>query len=177
MNKKRPRLQKELLFNLSLLTAAAVLVAVASALVSQLVTPRRAAVVLSFLIVADIAVVAIIGRYLINKLVLQPLHDLNQTTTRIAAGNLDAPAPEASTAEFTELANKFNHMTSALRGAGALFGSIPGGWSRLCSGWSARRALDGGEWLLCRTRNMSAHSAIDRPCRFGVSTVSAAFRK
>jgi two-component system NtrC family sensor kinase len=115
VNKKLPPLQKELLFNLGLLTAAAVSVAFASALVSQLVTPRLAAVVLSLLVVADIAVVSVFGHYLIKKLVLRPLDALNTTTSQIAEGDLGALASEASTAEFTELAEKFNQMTAALR--------------------------------------------------------------
>lgn len=119
MKQKHPRLQKELLLNLGLLTAAAISLAVASALVSQLVAPAFGAMVIGFSIVADLAVVALFGRYLIKKLVLTPLEELNKITSRIAEGELDAVAPDAETTEFTELAAKFNDMTTALREAQA----------------------------------------------------------
>lgn len=119
MKPNLPRLQRELLLNLGLLTLAAISLAVASALVSQLVTPAFGAVVIGFSIVADLAVVALFGRYLIKKLVLTPLEELNKITSRIAEGELDALAPAAETTEFTELASKFNDMTATLRDAQA----------------------------------------------------------
>ncbi len=110
-----PRLHRELLFNLGLLTAAAISVAVISALVAQVVAPKLAAAVLIALIAADLAIVFVFGKYLVNRLVLRPLKDLNRATLDVSSGDLGVRVPTAETQEFADLANRFNEMTTRLR--------------------------------------------------------------
>lgn len=119
MGSNRPQLQRELLFSLGLLTAAAVSLAVVSALVAQLARPGLAIVVLVLLIVADVAVVFLFGRHLIDRLVLRPLAELNRATESISDGDLSVRVPDAETIEFSELADRFNRMTTALQRAQA----------------------------------------------------------
>lgn len=110
-----PRLHRELLFNLGLLTAAAISVAVISALVAQVVAPKLAAAVLISLIAADLAIVFVFGKYLVNRLVLRPLKDLNRATLDVSSGDLGVRVPTPETQEFADLANRFNEMTTRLR--------------------------------------------------------------
>ncbi len=113
-NVRRPSLKRELLFNLALLTAAALSLAVATALVAQLLQPRYAVVVLIALIVGDLLVLFLFGRYLVERLVLKPMGALTDVADELAAGNLHRRAPPAETEEFTQLADRFNRMTERL---------------------------------------------------------------
>ena len=112
--RRPPSLERELLFNLALLTAAALSLAVATALIAQLLEPRYALVALVSLILADVLIVFLFGRYLINRLVVRPMRDLVRAADALAAGNLDERAPPAETRDFTELAERLNHMTERL---------------------------------------------------------------
>src|SRR3990172_9226497 len=69
----RPSLRRELLVNFALLVVAALSLAVVTALVAAALPPRTAALALVLLIVADVAVVFVLGRYLLDRLGLQPL--------------------------------------------------------------------------------------------------------
>lgn len=111
---RRPSLKRELLFNLALLTAAALSLAVATALVVQILQPRYALVVLTALIVADVVVLFLFGRYLVERLVLKPMHALTAVADELAAGNLARRAPPTETEEFSHLADRFNRMTERL---------------------------------------------------------------
>lgn len=116
----RPGLKRELLFNLALLTAAALSLAVATALIAQVLRPRYAVVVLTALIVADVVVLFLFGRYLVERLVLKPMHALTEVADELSAGNLARRAPPAETEEFTQLADRFNRMTDRLVSAQSL---------------------------------------------------------
>ncbi len=110
----RPSLARELLWNLALLTGAALSLAVIMALAVQALQPRVAVPALLFLIIADLAIVFVFGRYLIGKLVLRPMRDLMAAADALAAGDLDRRAPGAGTREFDRLAERINGMTEAL---------------------------------------------------------------
>lgn len=112
---RAPRLQRELLFGFGLLTAAAVSLAVLSALVAQVVPPSLAAAVLVLLVVADVGVVFVFARHLIHKFVLMPLSELDEATREVAAGDLDVQVPIPESREFAELAFRFNEMTARLQ--------------------------------------------------------------
>lgn len=114
MPAKRPTLRRELLVNLGLLVAAALTLAVVTALLAALMRPGVAAVALVALVVADVAVVFVFGRDLLNRLVLRPMAQLTAAADQLAAGNLAHRAPPAETRDFTELAGRFNAMTDQL---------------------------------------------------------------
>jgi signal transduction histidine kinase len=113
----KPRLQRELLFNLGLLTAAAVSLAVISALFAQVLPPGLATAGLAFLIVADVAVIFLFSRHMVNRLVLKPMAELDRATGAVAGGDLSARVPDTETADFDDLAHRFNEMTARLRRA------------------------------------------------------------
>ena len=110
----RPTLRRELLFNLGLLVAAALTLAVGTALLVGLMRPGLAAAALVALVAADVAIVFVFGRDLLNRLVLRPMSQLTAAADQLAAGNLTHRAPPAETRDFTELAGRFNAMTDQL---------------------------------------------------------------
>jgi len=111
---RRPRLARELLWNLGLLGAAALSLAVGTALAAGAFPPRVALVGLGALIAADLAVLVVFGRYLVGRLVLRPVQSLMAAADRVAAGDLAARAPAAETEEFSRLAERLNEMTETL---------------------------------------------------------------
>jgi two-component system NtrC family sensor kinase len=110
----RPTLRRELLFNLGVLVAAALTLAVAAALLVGLMRPGLAAAALVALVGGDVAVVFVFGRHLLNRLVLHPMAELTAVADQLTAGNLTHRAPPAETRDFTELAGRFNAMTEQL---------------------------------------------------------------
>ncbi len=110
----RPTLRHELLWNLGLLVAAALILAVGTALLVSLMRPGFAVAALVGLVAGDVAVVFVFGRYLLNRLVLHPMAELTAAADQLTAGNLSHRAPPAETRDFTELAGRFNAMTDQL---------------------------------------------------------------
>ncbi len=110
----RPGLKRELLFGLALLATAALSIAVLATLLAQLFRPDFAVIALVVLIVADVTVLFLFGRYLVERLVLTPLGALTRGADEVASGNLVHRAPVAETREFAHLAERFNHMTERL---------------------------------------------------------------
>jgi signal transduction histidine kinase len=110
----RPTLKRELLVNFALLVVAALSLAVVTALVAAALSPRTAAIALVLLIVADVTVVFVFGRYLLDRLVLTPMSALTAAAEQLAAGNMTQRAQPAETRDFTELAERFNAMTDLL---------------------------------------------------------------
>ncbi len=111
---KRPALARVLLWNFALLMAAAVALAIITALAAQALEPRFALVGFLLLIAADLAVLFVFGRYLISRFVLRPLDSLREAADAIAAGSLESRAPASETRELNELADRLNQMTEAL---------------------------------------------------------------
>ncbi len=112
-----PSLRRELLVNLAILVAAALLLAVATALLVALLDPEFTAVALAGLVAADVAVVFVFGRHLLDRLVLKPMAALRAAADEIAAGDLARRAPSAETRDFTELGERLNYMTGRLLSA------------------------------------------------------------
>ncbi len=112
-------MERELLFNIALISGAAISLAVLTALVAQLLQPRHAVVGLVALIVADVAVLFLFARYLLDKLVLRPLQELIRVADELAAGELEARAPPGATLELAHLGERFNRMTDRLLAARA----------------------------------------------------------
>jgi signal transduction histidine kinase len=112
---RRPTLARELLWNLGLLTVAALSLAIATTLFVQALAPRAALFALVGLIVADIAVLFVFGRSLVRRHVLEPVSSLIAAADAIAQGDLTTRVPAADTEELHRLAERINEMTAALQ--------------------------------------------------------------
>jgi signal transduction histidine kinase len=120
--RRRPSLRTELLFNLAVLAAGALVLAVLSAFLAPLLgSGALGAVLLTLLVVADVATFIAFGRYLVSRLVTEPMEELVEATHAVAAGELSRRAPPGGTREFERLAASVNQMTDRLLDAqGAL---------------------------------------------------------
>ncbi|MGD2136118.1 MAG: HAMP domain-containing sensor histidine kinase [Gemmatimonadales bacterium] len=103
-----------MLFSFALLAGAALSLAVVTALIAQSFRPGLALIALLGLILADVVVIFLFGRYLIARLVLKPMADLTEAADALASGDLERRAPQAETREFSEVAERFNRMTERL---------------------------------------------------------------
>ena len=110
----KPALRTELLFYLSFLAAAALLVGVATMLVVTVLAPERTFVLLLLLVALEVAVFVVFGRHLVNRLVLWPLERVVATADAVADGDLARRAPDAETNDFSTLAERLNRMTDHL---------------------------------------------------------------
>ena len=110
----KPALRTELLFYLSFLAAAALLVGVATLLVATSFAPERMFVLVMLMIALEVGVFIVFGRYLVNRLVLWPLERVVATADAVADGDLGRRAPDAETRDFATLAERLNRMTDHL---------------------------------------------------------------
>src|SRR5216110_736860 len=110
----KPALRTELLFYLSFLAAAALLVGVATLLVATSFAPEQTFALVMLLVALEVAVFVVFGRYLVNRLVLWPLERLVATADAVADGDLGRRAPDAETRDFATLAERLNRMTDHL---------------------------------------------------------------
>src|SRR6266702_1628884 len=110
----KPALRTELLFYLSFLAAAALLVGVATILVASTFAPQRTFVLVLLLVALEVGVFVVFGRYLVNRLVLWPLDRVVAAADAVADGDLGARAPDAETRDFSTLAERLNRMTDHL---------------------------------------------------------------
>jgi len=117
-----PSLRTELLVNLAVLAAGALVLAVLSSVLAPLLGHGFLGfVLLTALIGADIAVFLGFGRYLVSRLVTAPMESLVEATQAVASGELARRASPAGTREFDHLADSVNQMTERLLDAqGAL---------------------------------------------------------
>jgi two-component system, NtrC family, sensor kinase len=110
-----PSLRLELVATLALLATASLLVAVVCVLLfTGPVISQSAAIWLSVLIAADVAVFVAFGAYQLRRLVNRPLDEVVGATEAIAGGDLSRRVPPAASAEFAQLANSVNRMTDRL---------------------------------------------------------------
>src|SRR6059058_2804832 len=110
----KPALRTELLFYLSFLAAAALLVGVATTVVAGSIAPGEEFWMVMALVALEVGVFVVFGRHLVTRLVLRPLGQLTATADAVAAGDLDARAPDAETRDFATLAARLNRMTDHL---------------------------------------------------------------
>jgi two-component system, NtrC family, sensor kinase len=110
----KPALRTELLFYLSFLAAAALLIGVATMLVATSFAPERTFALVMLLVGLEVAVFVVFGRYLVNRLVLWPLERVVATADAVADGDLARRAPDAETRDFATLAERLNRMTDHL---------------------------------------------------------------
>src|SRR5205809_2306928 len=110
----KPALRTELLFYLSFLAAAALLVGVATLLVATSFAPEGTFALVMLMIALEVGVFIVFGRYLVNRLVLWPLERVVATADAVADGDLGRRAPDAETRDFATLAARLNRMTDHL---------------------------------------------------------------
>src|SRR5216117_915842 len=110
----KPALRTELLFYLSFLAAAALLVGVATLLVATSFAPEGTFALVMLMIALEVGVFIVFGRYLVNRLVLWPLERVVATADAVADGDLGRRAPDAETRDFATLAERLNRMTDRL---------------------------------------------------------------
>ena len=110
-----PSLRTELLGNLAVLATAALMLAVASLLVfTGIAESTNAALWLTLLVLADVAIFVIFGGYLVRRLVLLPLNEIVAAAEAIAEGDLARRAPLTGSVELARLATSLNRMTTRL---------------------------------------------------------------
>ncbi|HVO36212.1 MAG TPA: ATP-binding protein [Gemmatimonadales bacterium] len=121
-SRPNPSLRTELLLNLAVLAAGALVLAVLSAVLSPLLGRGFLGfALLTVLIAADVAIFLGFGRFLISRLVTAPMEALVEATQAVASGELSRRAPPGGTREFDHLAESVNQMTERLLDAqGAL---------------------------------------------------------
>src|SRR5437867_12215401 len=110
----KPALRTELLFYLSFFAAAALLVGVATTLVAGILTAEWQFAMIMVLVALEVGIFILFGRHLVNRLVLRPLAALMATADAVAAGDLNARAPDAETRDLATLAERLNRMTDHL---------------------------------------------------------------
>jgi len=111
----RPSLRSELLINIAVLAAGALILAAASVLLTpSFGNGLPGAAWLGVLIAADLLIFVLFGRYLVMRLITQPIDALVTATEAVAGGELTRRAPPAATRELDTLAASVNRMTERL---------------------------------------------------------------
>jgi len=111
-----PTLRRELTISLVVIFAGACAVAVGGVaiLMPRLQSVRSTILYLTVLFVADVAVFAAFGRYLIRRRLLATLDDLLEGAEAIAAGDYKRRLPRGETAEISRVADALNRMAERL---------------------------------------------------------------
>ena len=114
-SRSKPSLRTELMVNLAVLAAGALVLAVCSAVLAPLLgRGLRGFTFLAALVAADVVVFIGFGRYLVTRLVTEPMETLVGATQAVAAGELSRRAPRGATRELDRLAESVNLMTERL---------------------------------------------------------------
>src|SRR5207248_7384551 len=92
--RRKPSLRTELLFNLAFLATAALLLGVGTILIVQVVAPDltlpQAFPLVLAIILLDVGVFIVFGRYLVTRHVLRPVGQIGAAAEAVAAGDLAA---------------------------------------------------------------------------------------
>ncbi len=103
-----------LLVQLAFLAATALILGVATSILASTFAPGAEFPLVLAIVAGDVVIFIAFGRYLVTRLVLKPLAELHRAADAVIHGNLDARAPDAETADFTALGERFNRMTDHL---------------------------------------------------------------
>ncbi|HEU4561982.1 MAG TPA: ATP-binding protein [Longimicrobium sp.] len=106
-------MRAELLFNLTFLAAAALLLALWTATVLRIIGGAQTWT-LALLLLVDAAAFVLLGGYLIDRLVVRPLRMAVTTAEAIAGGDYARRAPEGETREIAAFYQALNQMTEQL---------------------------------------------------------------
>jgi signal transduction histidine kinase len=113
--RSKPSLRTELMVNLAVLAAGALVLAVCSAVLAPLLGRGVLGfVLLTALVAADVVIFIGFGRYLVTRLVTEPMETLVGATQAVASGELSRRAPPGTTRELDRLAESVNLMTERL---------------------------------------------------------------
>ena len=108
-------MRTELLLQMAVLAAGALVVGVAGVLLLAHATePAEAAPWLTLLVALDVGVFVAFAAFLVRRLVLLPLGDALAAAEAIAGGDLERRVPAGATREFEGLARSLNRMTDRL---------------------------------------------------------------
>ena len=87
MSRPKPALRAELLFYLTFLVAFALLVGVATSLLTLAMAPESGVVIIIVLIAVEVGIFVLYGRSLVSRLVLRPLDRVVATADAVADGD------------------------------------------------------------------------------------------
>ena len=108
-------LRTELLLNIALIAATALLLAVASViLLYGVFDAKHGALYISLLVAADVCVLVGYVAYQVERIILRPLRHAMAAAEAIAAGDLARRLPQGDTHEMANLAVSVNRMTDHL---------------------------------------------------------------
>lgn len=116
MKAARPTLRREIVLGFLILLAGAILVAAISltALLPLLDGPFEAFLLILILLLADVGIVGLFGRTLLNSRLVRPIDDLVDGTGRIAAGDVGFRLSEAESHELESLRVSINSLADEL---------------------------------------------------------------
>jgi len=107
-----PSLRTELLVRLAVLTAAAILLAVAGlVLLGDVVSSEHGTLYVGALLTADLVLVVALGAYVVQRLVVRPLTQLLSAAEAMAGGDSARRVGDTSSLEMHRLATSFNRIT------------------------------------------------------------------
>lgn len=111
-----PTLRQEFVAATAIVFAGALLVGAVGVMVllPRFETPGRAFVYVGILLVADVAVFAAFGRYLLQRRILMPLDTLVEGVEAIAAGDYDRRLPRGESEEVSRVNDAVNRMAERL---------------------------------------------------------------
>ena len=110
-----PSLRVELLLSFAVLTAAALVIAIATVVFFfRIFAGDHGALFLILLIGADVGIIVGFGAYLLQRLVLNPLSERVATAEAIATGDLSRRMPQGTTRELAAMSDSVNRMTERL---------------------------------------------------------------
>jgi signal transduction histidine kinase len=107
-------LRTELLLNIALLAAAALLLGVVSVYVMYDMLGEHGALYISVLVGADVFVLVAYLAYQLDRVLLRPIRDATAAAEAIASGDLARRLPAGDTREMAHLADSVNRMTDRL---------------------------------------------------------------
>ena len=110
--KRLASLRSELLLNIAVVAAAALVLAVASVLLYGIT--EHGAIWTSVLVAADVCVLVVFVAYQVDRIILRPLRRSMAAAEAIAEGDLARRLPEGDTEEMANLASSVNRMTDRL---------------------------------------------------------------
>jgi signal transduction histidine kinase len=94
--------------------SAVAVVVVGVAIIFTNVDPQRTAVYLTVLLLADIGIFTLFGRFLLQRRLVAPLEQMIANIEEISRGDNDRRVPESETQELARLAAAVNHMAERL---------------------------------------------------------------
>ncbi|HEX6939669.1 MAG TPA: ATP-binding protein [Longimicrobiales bacterium] len=111
-----PSLRRELVVALAIIFAGALLVAVSGVilLLPRFATPGAAVGYVLLLLVADVLVFALFGRFLVQRRILEPLDEMIAGAEAIAGGEYAHRLPAGGSVEMARLADAVNRMAERL---------------------------------------------------------------